>query len=68
MEFSAFWATVGAVIFGNGVSLLFVYALWSGSQSEKRYGDMSRVPLSVLLCGMLAPLIGGISIFFAVSW
>lgn len=68
MEFTTFWAIVGAVIFSNGVSLMFAYALWSASKSEQKSGDLSKMPTSALLCGMVAPVICAASIFFTVSW
>ena len=68
MSFEVFVGTIGAVIAGNGLSLLYVYALWRGSREEKLHGDMRNLPTSVLLAGLAGPLIGGLGILYAVSW
>jgi hypothetical protein len=65
MAFETFWATVGAVIFANGMSLLYVWAFWSGSKSEAKG---QRISSKAILCGLLGPVICGVSIFATVNW
>jgi hypothetical protein len=68
MDFDVFIGTLGAVIAGNALTLLYVYALWRGTREERQNGDLRGLPNSVLFAGIAGPLIGGLSILYAVSW
>jgi hypothetical protein len=65
MVFETFWATVGAVIAANTLTLLYVWALWAGVKADKAGQPW---PWKVILCGALGPIIGGVSIFGTVNW
>lgn len=67
MPFHQFAATLGAVILGDVLVVIFIWALWAGTKVEKSGRDLSEAPWRVLLAGMLAPLVGGVCIYFGVS-
>jgi hypothetical protein len=68
MEILMFLGVLGAVIAGNALTLLYIYALWRATKEEREHGDLFRLPFSLLLAGMAGPLVGGLSILYAVNY
>lgn len=67
MEADLFVGTLGAVILGNALTLIYVYALWRASKHERERGSLDGLPFYVLFAGILGPVIGGVSILYAVN-
>ena len=67
MVFGQFWATVGTVIIANGLSFLWVYAMWAIVMNERRNGPLSEQPLHVYFLAALAPLVTAAAVYFCVA-
>jgi hypothetical protein len=48
-----FYATVGAVLVGNLLTLLLGYVIWRSRQLEKQGKDASELPFWVLLLALI---------------
>lgn len=63
MEFATFWATVGANILANALTLLYLFAIAKGARSEREHGDWRDVPPLVIFMGLLGPIVGAACIY-----
>lgn len=67
MPFEQFAATLGAVIAGNVLSVLFVWFLWAGTKWEASGRDLKDAPWRLLLAGIIGPVVGASCVYFAVT-
>lgn len=60
-----FFATLSAVMLGNGLTLAWAYWLWAGTREEK---GGKPVPIKVVVfCGIFPPLLAAAGVYFAVT-
>lgn len=67
MNSAQFWATVGAVLVGNALTFLWVYALFYIIRNERINGPLTEQPPHILALVILAPLVMAITIYLCVT-
>ncbi len=66
MEFKFFCGVLTAVLLGNGLSVLWAYALFRGDAMMRRGTPEKELPWWVFVGGALPPLIGAACFKYAV--
>lgn len=58
-----FTAVLGASILANALSAVFIFAIMTGSRSERLHGDQRELTLGLRIFALVAPVIGAICIW-----
>ena len=62
-----FWATVGAVLLGNALAFVWLYALISIIRNERTSGPLSEQPFHVVALAAVVPLVMSAALYFCVT-
>lgn len=66
VPFKEFISIVSAVMFGNALTLAYVYALWRFVQAEKQGLSTNKMPFMLYVYGIAGPLIAAFGIYITV--
>lgn len=53
MSVEMFYATIGAVLMGNGLTAIFAYILWRARNLKRQGLDASHLPLPIILLALI---------------
>lgn len=62
-----FWATVGATLLGNALTVAWLYALFSIIRNERKSGPFTEQPFHVLALAAAVPLVMSLTIYLCVT-
>ena len=65
MQFDFFMGVLAAVLIGNGLSVLFFYAIFWGDKQIRNGADETKLPLWFYIGGTLPPLIAAMCVYIS---